>query len=662
MKRRNAIILFGIVAIIAMIAIVAAAEREDNGTRAGETYVGSEECTCHNTEAWDYKIDHWEETAHGIDFANNWNYHGTPTNKYTYSGGNETTGMTGSCTPCHVVGYNQIDIGGFDPALPWNDSYNLPLLRVGCENCHGPASAHTPAPSTENINLGLDRYSEACLGTEDAECHSGYRQGGNETIGGWTQSVHGPKDDLADPASESGSLNRYCARCKDPSNFDPEAERTDTYDISEFRGITCGDCHDLHPDPADTHEYQLKWEVEETCDACHNGGHHETMRTENLSGTPSVDREDYPYMEEVSCVECHMWSSPRDLRGTEYEHQGHDFSPTIDACLQCHTTVFDDIPDTDDTVNWTAWEEDYAEEYEEWEEVVEAAEERYEDLLDEVTELVEEVEEIMEVAEGNGTWTTEIKETWEQAEYDWELADHASHGAHNPAYATALLHSAKEALEGILEELEMGTLKGWVTDSANAAVADAYITVNGHGTTTDSTGMYMIMMEPGTYEVSAFILGTEKSTETGVVIESAAVVVQNFTLAPDFDRDGTADATDTDDDNDGVLDDADAFDNDPTEWLDTDGDGIGNNEDTDDDGDGVPDTNDKDPLDETVKTKISDLGEKEEADTTMYLVLIIVLIIVIVLLLVMYMKKGGAPAPMPEPEPEPVEEPEEEEM
>jgi hypothetical protein len=301
---------------------------------------------------------------------------------------------------------------------------------------------------------------------------------------------------------------------------------------------------------------------------------------------------------------------------------------------------------------------------EEWGGVVEASQARHDELLEEVTHLIEEVEEIMEVAEGNDTWTEDMEHAWEQAEYDWELADHASRGAHNPAYATALLNSAKEALEGILEELEMGTLKGWVTDSANAAVADAYITVNGHGTTTDSTGMYMIMMEPGTYDVSAFILGTEKSTQTGVVLVSAAVVVQNFTLAPDFDRDGTADATDTDDDNDGVLDDADAFDNDPTEWTDTDGDGIGNNEDTDDDGDGVPDTDDKAPLDETIKTKISDLGEEEEADTTMYLVLIIVLIIVIVLLLVMYMKKGGAPAPMPEPEPEPepVEEPEEEEM
>ena len=48
-------------------------------------------------------------------------------------------------------------------------------------------------------------------------------------------------------------------------------------------------------------------------------------------------------------------------------------------------------------------------------------------------------------------------------------------------------------------------------------------------------------------------------------------------------------AADPDDDNDGVLDDADAFDLDKNETVDTDGDGIGDIADTDDDNDGVSD-------------------------------------------------------------------------
>ncbi|MDB2425527.1 hypothetical protein N9W43_07000 [Litoricolaceae bacterium] len=67
----------------------------------------------------------------------------------------------------------------------------------------------------------------------------------------------------------------------------------------------------------------------------------------------------------------------------------------------------------------------------------------------------------------------------------------------------------------------------------------------------------------------------------------------------DTDGDGTPDGTDTDDDNDGTLDVADAFPLDATESLDTDFDGIGDNADTDDDGDTIPDGDDAFPLDAT---------------------------------------------------------------
>ena len=57
----------------------------------------------------------------------------------------------------------------------------------------------------------------------------------------------------------------------------------------------------------------------------------------------------------------------------------------------------------------------------------------------------------------------------------------------------------------------------------------------------------------------------------------------------DFDGDFIPDCVDPDDDNDGFTDDNDAFDFDPSEWLDTDSDGIGNNADPDDDNDNYTD-------------------------------------------------------------------------
>jgi predicted CXXCH cytochrome family protein len=652
MNKRNAILIFGILAIVAAIAIVVAAdEPEDHGTRAGETYVGSESCkTCHNNTAWDFVYDTWEHTPHGIDFSV-WDYHGTPTNKYTYAGGNDTTGMTGGCASCHVVGYDQTAIGGFDPALPWNDTYNLPLLRIGCENCHGPGSAHVSSMSADDIDLGIDKYSESCAGTDDAGCHSGTRQYGTQEIHGWGESAHAPFDNQAE--EEPGGLNTYCAECKSPSQWDPEATYGSNEPVAkeDWRGVTCADCHDVHN--TTEFDYQLKWDPETICEECHTGGHHETMRNEEFEGEPSVNVTLYSYMDEVACVECHMWSTPH---GTpeEYAVIGHSFEPKVEACVECHTDVYDNMPDDDyPHANWTAWNVTLQEAIEEWDGVIKDTQARYMTLFEHVEHLLDDVEDIMDIAEGNGTWTEELEELYEQAEYDFELAEHNSLGAHNPAYATDLLYAAEDGLNEILEELEMGTIKGWVTDEDAAFLADAYITVNGHGTKTDSNGMYVIMIEPGTYDMSAYILGTTEKTVADVSISAAEVVTQNFTLAPDFDNDGIPDATDPDKDNDHLPDDWEVANGlDPYDHTDCE---------ADNDNDGK--TNQQEYADQTDPQVADKEAVVEETDTTMYLLLIIVLIVIVVALLIMnVMKKGGATKPQPEPEPEPpAEEAEEEE-
>jgi len=99
----------------------------------GLTYVGSESCrTCH---AKDYEI--WQNSKHGhawktlADAAN--------TEKYPW----ETTRYP-DCVGCHVVGYG--NESGFV-----NPETTPLLLNVGCEECHGPASAHVQNPSQHQL-------------------------------------------------------------------------------------------------------------------------------------------------------------------------------------------------------------------------------------------------------------------------------------------------------------------------------------------------------------------------------------------------------------------------------------------------------------------------------------------------------------------------------
>jgi gliding motility-associated-like protein len=83
----------------------------------------------------------------------------------------------------------------------------------------------------------------------------------------------------------------------------------------------------------------------------------------------------------------------------------------------------------------------------------------------------------------------------------------------------------------------------------------------------------------------------------------------------DTDGDLIANSCDTDDDNDGTLDEEDAFPLDGTEDTDTDGDGIGNNSDTDDDNDGTLDEEDAFPLDGTEDTDTDGDGIGNNSDT-----------------------------------------------
>jgi len=95
------------------------------------------------------------------------------------------------------------------------------------------------------------------------------------------------------------------------------------------------------------------------------------------------------------------------------------------------------------------------------------------------------------------------------------------------------------------------------------------------------------------------------------------IFMQTLTAAAsDNDGDYIDDAKDTDDDNDNVVDEEDAFPLDPTESVDTDNDGLGNNADSDDDGDGVVDSEDAFPLNSAESKDTDNDGTGDNSDPT----------------------------------------------
>ncbi|NDV17028.1 T9SS type B sorting domain-containing protein [Muricauda sp. TY007] len=146
---------------------------------------------------------------------------------------------------------------------------------------------------------------------------------------------------------------------------------------------------------------------------------------------------------------------------------------------------------------------------------------------------------------------------------------------------------------------------GLASITAEAFIVDSY----------DSCGIASISIDRTDFDCADLgdytIMIAATDINGNVKMETAILTL----TGEDTDGDSIADACDTDNDNDGTLDDEDAFPLDETEDTDTDGDGIGNNSDTDDDNDGTPDNEDAFPLDETEDTDTDGDGIGNNSDT-----------------------------------------------
>jgi hypothetical protein len=103
-------------------------------------YVGAQACQGCHAAAYTW----WTKTAHGNAYATLENRHKQ---------------FNLSCVGCHVTGYNKP--GGAAVVQ------NTGLVNVGCESCHGPASAHVANPGAKPALVTRAPQAAVCL-----ECHN----------------------------------------------------------------------------------------------------------------------------------------------------------------------------------------------------------------------------------------------------------------------------------------------------------------------------------------------------------------------------------------------------------------------------------------------------------------------------------------------------------
>lgn len=233
------------------------------------------------------------------------------------------------CIECHTTAFKR----NFDPVKNSFDAQWL-ALGVGCQSCHGPASAHLQwAMEEAPVAAGNKGFAQAPEEPETcARCHSRRSPLGD----GYT---HGNTllDDYL-PVILSADLYEVDGKIKD------EVFEYGSFTQSRMHaaGVRCSDCHNPHSG-------QLRAPGNAVCNQCHNPVAQAIRSTIDSSGllAKPYDHPSHHHHAAGSpgsqCVNCHM---PGKLyMGNDLRHDHSFSSPNprqasalshSDACLDCH--------------------------------------------------------------------------------------------------------------------------------------------------------------------------------------------------------------------------------------------------------------------------------------------------------------------------------------
>jgi predicted CXXCH cytochrome family protein len=248
------------------------------------------------------------------------------------------TGPT--CNGCHSVNYN-IQTRA---VTEWN---------VGCEDCHGPGSAHVKHPTPGDIadpgDMNYIAANNVCM-----QCHVQARPadspiqgqyydwppGFHEAIGriGFGPALEHLEDYWKLEPHTLGETNFYYYA--DGTAHKNRMQGNDfVQSLMYRRGVTCNDCHDAHGTP---YPFELRRPPDEMCKECH------APDSENGPFTSTIEAHTHhkPGSAGSSCIACHMPEIETEGVPGQFVHD-HTFrfiTPAMtekygipNACNSCHT-------------------------------------------------------------------------------------------------------------------------------------------------------------------------------------------------------------------------------------------------------------------------------------------------------------------------------------
>ncbi|MBT8401661.1 MAG: T9SS type A sorting domain-containing protein [Rhodothermia bacterium] len=404
-----------------------------------------------------------------------------------------------SCISCHTVGYDTTaNNDGFDDiqallgwtfpdtlmAGNWDDIVaNYPTLankaNIQCENCHGPASQHSPF-DVDNKRMAVSIDEGVCGSChEDEPYHRRNIQ--------WKESAHALGTTFARGTRSS------CASCHSGWGFidqhqDKSIGAPDYYSEDlPAQNITCAVCHDPHKTTIEG-DHQLRTIADFTlvngvtvtrggtgklCMSCHQArreaneyvegfsggtfrGAHHSVQTDVLFGQNAftfgqvIANSTHNAALENACASCHMYPSPAAGEPGADQIGDHTFAVTVDdgvtrvdntaACVQCHgqlDSFADFVSRNDDDGDGT----------------IEGVQDEVHGLLEEVAMLLPPVGSPDILAGNDPFWADPANLLYRKAFWNYlMMEEEGSFGVHNYQFSVGILKLTKLALEfGVLD-------------------------------------------------------------------------------------------------------------------------------------------------------------------------------------------------------------------
>lgn len=200
-----------------------------------------------------------------------------------------------ACRECHKEEQHSFDQTIHSRVFSAENA-RTPLMKIGCEACHGPGKAHAESKDDDGSNLirfvaetpeGIERENGACLSCHDKQPHLYWEGGPHES------------EDLA------------CSNCH--TLMEKRSQHALLKKPTELE--TCGQCHRMRIAQTFRNAHMPLREGQMSCTSCHNP--HGTAGKANLTDI-------WP---NETCYRCHT-----DKRGPFlWEHV-----PSTESCMSCH--------------------------------------------------------------------------------------------------------------------------------------------------------------------------------------------------------------------------------------------------------------------------------------------------------------------------------------